>query len=220
MSVRHLHADLTAALLGGFGPVTPAAAYVLAQPDPASAYILTAGRLWSLVAVLLGLAGVVIGGLVLARSAGRIGTGTGRWGAIVALAAGLLGAAIGGLVVAAAEGGPGTGYGIVGGFVGLAVGLIAMGLGGLALTRSRRTARPADRGECERPLGSACRPPHPVPGRLARPPASRPVVPIPPHSPDRPRPARIRSPLGDNVTRSALDGCVEIGDEHRSRSLP
>jgi hypothetical protein len=137
MSVRHLHAAATAALLGGFGLVTPAAAHVLVQPDPASAYTLTAGRLWSLVAVLLGLAGAVIGGLALARSAGRIGTGTGRRGAIVALAAGLAGAAIGGLIVAAADGGPGTGYGIVGGFVALVVGLIAMVLGGLALARSR-----------------------------------------------------------------------------------
>jgi Family of unknown function (DUF6223) len=139
MSVRHLHAAATAALLGGFGLVTPAAAHVLVQPDPASAYTLTAGRLWSLVAALVGLTGVFIGGLALARSAGRIGTGTGRRGAIVALVAGLIGMAIGGLVVAAAEGGPGTGYGIVGGFVAVVVGLIGMALGGLALARSRRT---------------------------------------------------------------------------------
>jgi hypothetical protein len=141
MSVRHLHAAaIAAALLGGFGLVTPVAAHVLVQPDPVSAYALTAGRLWSVVATLVGLAGVVVGGLALARS-GRIGTGTGRRGAIVALAAGLAGAAIGGLVVAAAaaaNGGPGTGYGIVGGFVALVVGLIGMVLGGLALARSRR----------------------------------------------------------------------------------
>jgi hypothetical protein len=99
-----------AALLGVFALATPAAAHVLVQPA-ASAYTLTAGRLWSLVAALLGLAGVVIGGLALARSAGRIGTGTGRRGAIVALVAGLAGTVIGGLVVAAADGGPGTGYG-------------------------------------------------------------------------------------------------------------
>ncbi|WP_424532052.1 DUF6223 family protein [Sphaerisporangium viridialbum] len=139
MSVRHLLAAAAAALLGGFGLATPAAAYVLVQPTAASAYTLTAGRLWSLVAVLLGLAGAVIGGLALARSAGRTGTGTGRRGAIVALVAGLAGALIGGLVVAAADGGPGTGYGIVGGFVALVVGLIAMVLGGLALAHSRRT---------------------------------------------------------------------------------
>jgi hypothetical protein len=140
MSLRHLLAAAVAALLGGFVLAVPAAAHVLVSPDPVSAYAMTAGRLWSAVGALLGLAGAVIGGLALARSAGRIGTGTGtgRRGAIVALAAGLAGAVIGGLVVAAADGGPGTGYGIVGGFVALAVGLIAMILGGLVLARSRR----------------------------------------------------------------------------------
>ncbi|GAB3179588.1 hypothetical protein FHX75_14379 [Micromonospora palomenae] len=139
MSVRHLLAAAEAAMLGDFGPATPSAAHVLVQPAAVDSYTLTAGRLWSLVAALLGLVGVVIGGLALARSAGRIGTGTGRRKPIVALAAGLAGAVIGGLVVAGADGGPGTGGGIVGGFVALVVGLIAMGLGGLGLARSRRT---------------------------------------------------------------------------------
>lgn len=121
MSVRHLLA-------------TPEAALILAQSNADSGY-LTAGRLWSLVGGVLGLAGVIVGGLALARSR-RIGTG--RRGAVAALAAGLAGAVIGGLVVAAAEGGPGTGYGIVGGYLALVVGLIAMALGGLALARSRR----------------------------------------------------------------------------------
>ncbi|TMR10482.1 hypothetical protein ETD86_39405 [Nonomuraea turkmeniaca] len=107
--------------------------------QPIGAYTLTSGRFWSAAAALLGLAGAVIGGLALARSAGRIGNG-GRRGAIVALAAGLACAVIGGLVVAAAEGGPGTGYGIVGGYVDLVIGPIAMVVGGLALARSRRTA--------------------------------------------------------------------------------
>jgi hypothetical protein len=138
MSVRHLPATAAATLLGIVGLATPAAAQVLVQP--VDAYTLTAGRLWSAVAALLGLAGVVIGGLALARSARRIGTGTGRRGAVVALAAGLVCTVIGGLVVAAADGGPGTGYGIVGGYVDLAVGPIAMVLGGLALARARRTA--------------------------------------------------------------------------------
>ncbi|MEO3884512.1 DUF6223 family protein [Nonomuraea sp. B5E05] len=117
---------------------TTAAAHVLVQP--VDAYTFTSGRLWSVVGALLGLAGAVIGGLALARSARRIGAGNGRRGAIVALGAGLACTVIGGLVVAAAEGGPGTGYGIVGGWVDLVVGLIAMILGGLALARSRRTA--------------------------------------------------------------------------------
>jgi hypothetical protein len=154
MSVHHVHAAATAALLGGFVLVTPAAAQILAQPDPAGAYTLTAGRLWSVVATLAGLIGVVIGGLALARS-GRIGTGTGRRGAIFALTLGLAGAAIGGLVVAAAEGGPGTGYGMVGGYIALVVGLVGMILGGLALARARHTGQTADRSEYERPIGSA-----------------------------------------------------------------
>ncbi|MGJ6965913.1 DUF6223 family protein [Streptosporangium sp. G11] len=143
MSVRHLPAAAAAALLGVL-LATPAAAHASVQLDPVSAYALTSGRLWSLVGALLGLAGVVVGGLALARSTGRIstgtGTGTGRKGAVVALVAGLIGTALGGLVVAAADGGPGTGYGIVGGFVALVLGLIAMVLGGLALARSRRAA--------------------------------------------------------------------------------
>lgn len=151
MFVRHLQVAAIVALLGGLCLVTPTAAHVLAQPTPASAYTVTAGRLWSVVATLVGLTGVVIGGLALARS-GRFGTDTGRTGGLVALVAGLAGAAIGGLVVAAAEGGPGTGYGIVGGFVALAVGLLGMVLGGLALARSRRTGRPQAN---ERPFGSA-----------------------------------------------------------------
>jgi hypothetical protein len=117
MSVRHLLA--TSAVL----------------VQPASAYTLTAGRLWSVVAALLGLAGVVVGGLALARIRG----GFGRRGAIVALGAGLVGMVLGGLVVAAADGGPGSGSGIVGGFVAVVVGLVAMVLGWLALARSRRT---------------------------------------------------------------------------------
>ncbi|WP_329082952.1 MULTISPECIES: DUF6223 family protein [unclassified Streptosporangium] len=138
MSVRRVLAVAGAALIGGFQLAVPAAAHASVQLDPAGAYTLTAGRLWSLVAALLGVAGVVVGGLALARSAGRIGTGSGRRGAVVALVAGLSGAVVGGLVVAAADGGPGTGYGIVGGFVALVVGLIAMVLGGIALARSRR----------------------------------------------------------------------------------
>jgi hypothetical protein len=132
-------AAAAAALLGGFGLATPAAAHVSAQSVAVDAYTLTTGRLVGAVAALVALAGVVVGGLALARSAGRIGNGSGEKGAIVALVAGLTGMVIGGLVVAAAEGGPGTGYGIVGGFAALVIGLIATVLGWLALARSRRT---------------------------------------------------------------------------------
>ncbi|MEV0381722.1 DUF6223 family protein [Nonomuraea sp. NPDC050643] len=145
MPVRFVLTVAGAALIGALGLAAPATADVLVQPDPVSAYTLTAGRLWSVVAALLGLAGVVIGGLTLTRSARRGGPGTGRNGAIVALAAGLAGAVIGGLVVAAADGGPGTGYGIVGGYLALAVGLISVAVGGLTLGRSRRARpRPSD----------------------------------------------------------------------------
>ncbi|WIX87755.1 DUF6223 family protein [Amycolatopsis sp. DG1A-15b] len=92
-----------------------------------SAYDLTPGRLWSLIAVVFGVAGVVAGGLALAR--GR--------GAVVALAGGLAAVVIGGWVVAAAKGGPGTGYGIVGGYVDLVIGVAALVLGGLSMGRSR-----------------------------------------------------------------------------------
>lgn len=137
MSVRHLPA--AAAVVGGFGPATPAAARLAAQSAAIDAYTLTTGRLVGTVAALVALAGAVVGGLALARSAGRIGDGDGRRGATLALVAGLSGIVIGGLVVAAAEGGPGTGYGIVGGFAALVLGLIATVLGSLVLARSRRT---------------------------------------------------------------------------------
>jgi hypothetical protein len=138
MSVRRLLTAAASPLLGGFGLATPAAAHV-SQSVAVDAYTMTTGRLVGTVASLVALAGVVVGGLALARSAGRIGNGKGKSGSIVALVAGLSGMVTGGLVVAAAEGGPGTGYGIVGGFAALVIGLIATVLGWLALARSRRT---------------------------------------------------------------------------------
>lgn len=92
---------------------------------------LTPGRLWSLVAGALGVAGVVVGALSLTRTARR--------GAVAAVAAGVVAVVAGGLVVAAAGGGPGTGSGIVGGYAAVAVGLAAAVLGGLGAARSRRT---------------------------------------------------------------------------------
>ena len=86
-----------------------------------SVYGLTAGRAWSLVAILLGVVGMVIGARTLARSSPG-GPVTRR--ATLSLSVGLLGTVIGGAVVAASDGGPGTGYGIVGGFVALVVGTI------------------------------------------------------------------------------------------------
>ncbi|MEO3812302.1 DUF6223 family protein [Sphaerisporangium sp. B11E5] len=137
MSIRRLLAVAAAAPLAILWLATPAAAHVLVQPDPVGSYTLTSGRLWSLVAAGLGLAGVVAGGLALARARRRIGNG-GRRGAVVALVTGLAGAVIGGMVVAAAKGGPGTGYGIVGGYMALVIGLVALTLAALTLARSRR----------------------------------------------------------------------------------
>ena len=89
MSVQHL---LVAAEV-------PAAVHVAAQ-QAVSSYALTSGRLWSFVAIGLGLIGVVVGGLALARPAGRLGINTGRLGAALALGAGLIGAVVGGLALA------------------------------------------------------------------------------------------------------------------------
>ncbi|MEU6034221.1 DUF6223 family protein [Actinomadura sp. NPDC047616] len=134
MSVRHLLAAAATALLSGIVLATPAAAHVSAEPAAAGAYDLSPGRLGAIVAALLGLVSVVIGGLVLARPTGR-----GRSRANMALAAGLIGMALGGVVVATADGGLGTGNGLGGGIVALTLGLIGTALSALSLTRSRQT---------------------------------------------------------------------------------
>jgi hypothetical protein len=90
------------------------------------------GRLLPSVAAVVGLIGVVIGGLALARA------GNGRAGAIVAAVLGLISLVIGGLHAANSTGGFGTGKGLAGAIVAMAVGLISMVLGGLALARFRR----------------------------------------------------------------------------------
>ena len=99
---------------------------------------LTAGRARSMVAAVVGLISLVIGGLALARSAGRIGTGNGRAGAIVALVLGLIGMFLSVLHLGSSTG-FGTGGGRAGAIVALVLGLIGMSLGGLALARSRRS---------------------------------------------------------------------------------
>lgn len=110
---------------------------IRAQPAP-SLYTLSPGRIEALIAVGVGLVGLVIGARALTRS-GRIDTDTGRRGAIVALVLGPIGLLIGALVVATAKGGLGTGHGLGGGVVAIMVGLIGAVIGGLALARSRRT---------------------------------------------------------------------------------
>ena len=134
------HLLAAAALACGLGLAAPAAAQVSVRPAAVNPYTLTPKRIAASGAAVTALIGAVIGGLALARSAGRIGTGNGRRGAIVALVLGPTGLVIGGLVVATAGGGLGTGNGLAGGIVAMMVGLIGMALGGLALSRSRRTA--------------------------------------------------------------------------------
>jgi hypothetical protein len=125
-------------LFAGLVHAVLVAAHV-SEPAATTVYGLTPRRLWATTVAVLALVGVIIGGLALRRSAGRIGTGNGRMGAIVALVAGLIALVNGGLNLAIANGGPGTGNGVVGGAVALVLGLFAMALGGLALGRSGRT---------------------------------------------------------------------------------
>ena len=106
---------------------------------PVAAGDITPGRRRASAAALVGLISVVIGGLALARAAGRIGTGNGRAGAIVALPMGLIGAVLSVLHLANSTAGFGTGGGRAGAIVGLVLGLIGMNLGGLALARARHT---------------------------------------------------------------------------------
>jgi hypothetical protein len=124
MSIRHLLA-------------APATVHVSVA---VGGYEIGSGRTVPTMAAVLGLISVVVGGLALARSAGRLGVGNGRAGAIAGLALGLISAVIGGLHTANSAGGFGTGNGLAGAVVALALGLVGMVLGGLALARSRRTA--------------------------------------------------------------------------------
>jgi hypothetical protein len=106
------------------------AAHALTEP---TVYGWTPGRVAGSAAALVALAGVIIGGIAIARPGNP-------FRATVALAGGLTGIVGGGLVVALAKGGPGAGYGIVGGYVAIAIGLIATILGWMARARSRRTS--------------------------------------------------------------------------------
>jgi hypothetical protein len=132
-----LAAIAAAALFGALVHAVLVAANV-SEPAAVTVYGPTPRRLWATAAAGLALAGVVIGGLALRRSADRIGTGNGRFGAIAAVAAGLIALVNGGLNLAMATGGPGTGNGVVGAAAALVLGVIGMALGGMALGRSRR----------------------------------------------------------------------------------
>jgi hypothetical protein len=112
----------------------------LAEPAATTVYGLTSRRLWATAAAGLAVLAVVIGGLALARPAGRLGTASGQRGAVMTLVVALVAVVNGGLNLALASGGPGTGNGVVGGAAALVLGLVALGLGGLALVRSRGVA--------------------------------------------------------------------------------
>jgi hypothetical protein len=101
--------------------------------------VVTTGRLWSIVAGLLGLTGLIIGIVALMRvsrnvnSAQRIGTI-----ALVLASAGILLSII---HLARTTGGFGTGKGRAGAIVAIVIGLIGIIFSRLAITRSRRIAK-------------------------------------------------------------------------------
>jgi hypothetical protein len=95
----------------------------------------TPGRLFSIVAGVVGLISIVIGAIALSRSSRNIGAG--RLG-ILAMVIGLIGVVIAGIHLASTTGGFGTGKGRAGAIVAAIIGLIGVLLGGLALSRSSR----------------------------------------------------------------------------------
>jgi uncharacterized protein DUF6223 len=111
----------------------PAATHIFA----ASAYGPGSGRFGAIVAGVVGLISVAIGGWALARSAGRIGIG--------ALVVGLTAMVLGAWHLVRSADGFGTGNGRAGAIVALVVALIGISLGGLALARSRRAGSPGQR---------------------------------------------------------------------------
>ncbi|MBB6670102.1 DUF6223 family protein [Cohnella nanjingensis] len=98
---------------------------------------ITPMRLRAIVAAVVGLISVVIGGLSLTRSRR---TGNGRAGAIVAAVVGLIGIILAVLHLANSTGGFGTGNGRAGAIVAAVIGLIGIILAGLTLARSRRAS--------------------------------------------------------------------------------
>jgi hypothetical protein len=131
-------AVMTAAAVFGVLVYLVLVAAHVSEPAATTVNGLTPRRLWATTATVLGLAGVVVGGLALARPARRFGTATSGVGATLALGSGFIAAINGGLNLALANGGPGTGNGVVGGAAALVLGLIAMVLGGLARARYHR----------------------------------------------------------------------------------
>lgn len=92
---------------------------------------ISAGRLGAIVAGVVGLIGIVIGGRALVRSASR-SRSAGRTGMML----GLVAMVLGGLIMATADGGLGSGNGLGGAVVAAVLGLVATILGWLARTRT------------------------------------------------------------------------------------
>lgn len=132
-----------AALFGVLVHAVLVAAHV-SEPAATTVRGFTPRRLWATSAVVLALAGVVIGGMAMYRTGRRVGN-HGRNGAFVALVVGLIAGINGGLNLAVASGGPGTGNGVIGGAAAFVLGLTAMALGGAVLARSRRIALGTER---------------------------------------------------------------------------
>ncbi|MFB6550866.1 DUF6223 family protein [Streptomyces sp. NPDC056405] len=103
------------------------------------------GRTGANLALGVGLLGLAVGRLALARAGGRISTGNARAGGMSAIAVGTVGTILAVLHMGTAGGGPGTGNGLVGAVLAIPLGVGAAFLGRLALTRSRRDDRPTDR---------------------------------------------------------------------------
>ncbi|MFF5522610.1 DUF6223 family protein [Streptomyces coeruleorubidus] len=115
----------------------PAALMVAAEGG-----IIGDGRTGANLALGVGLLGLAIGWLALARAGGRISIGNARTGGMSAIAVGLAGTALAVLHLATSSGGPGTGNGLVGAIVAVPLGLGAVLLGRRASTRSRGADRP------------------------------------------------------------------------------
>jgi hypothetical protein len=121
------------------GLVCGAGVFLAASCSQSAPTGMTDGRARALVGAVVGLLGLIIGGLALARSAGLIGNGSGRNGAVVALVLGLIGLILSVVHLGSSStGGFGTGGGRAGAIVGLVLGSIGMILGGLVLILSRR----------------------------------------------------------------------------------
>jgi hypothetical protein len=103
------------------------------------------GRTGANLALGVGLFGLTLGRLALARAGGRISAGNARIGGMSAIVVGAVGTVLAVLHAATSSGGPGTGNGLVGAIVAVPLGLGAVLLGRRALARCHRADRSADR---------------------------------------------------------------------------